>query len=149
MSALAVQAEIYEPQMNSEGLFYDALPYDADNLSSWKCNCNNGRKTYHSNPRLKAHFKTKHHKKWLNQKNNKKNNEKQELSELRKETRTQKIVIGQLSNELSIQKNIISDFMKRLGYVSNSHLEKYKNEIQELKNKIGETKVNSWNKKTN
>lgn len=149
MTTLALQAELYEPQMNSDGLFYDALPYDADNLSSWKCNCNNRRKTYHSKSRLKAHFKTKHHKEWLKQKNNKKNDDMEELNKLRKETKTQKIVIGQLSNELSIQKNIISDFMKRLGYVSKSQLEKYNNEIQELKNKIEKTKVSSWNKKTN
>lgn len=149
MTTLALQAELYEPQMNSEGFFYDALPYDADNLSSWKCNCNNGRKIYHSKTRLRAHFKTKHHKDWLKQKNNKKNNDMEELNQLRKETKTQKIVIGQLSNELSIQKNIISDFMKRLGYVSKSELEKYHNEIKELKSKLEKTKVSSWNKKTN
>ena len=39
--------------------------------------------------------------------------------------------------------------MKRLGYVSKSELEKYHNEIKELKSKLEKTKINSWNKKTN
>lgn len=103
---LVMMAEAYEPTMNADGIFVDRIP----NIPSHgiTCNCSVRKTTFYSRQSFITHVKTKTHISWVSQYNNKRGTILTDNDELRETVRQQKIIITELSQQLSAIKQTIS-----------------------------------------
>jgi hypothetical protein len=121
---LAVEPDIYEPNINDKGEYIDVLPYSGKFQNGFRCPCGARREHIFDNRQsFSVHIKTKSHQKWLQEMNMNKMNYYSENIKLRETINTQKLIIGQLQKEMDENKQLIVHLSKKMAIKENSQLD--------------------------
>lgn len=112
---LALQPDIYIPNVDSEGNYVDKIPSTVLLSKGIYCPCTNKKdKMFTSSSKLTAHMKTKMHQRWLQSLNYNKSNYYQENIELRELVENQRKLIAQNEKEMQNRSNTINYLTQQL-----------------------------------
>jgi hypothetical protein len=120
---LAVEPDIYEPNMDENGNYLDYLPPSSKFKNGLRCHCG-ARKdhVFDSRASFTGHIKTKTHQKWLADLNLNKMNYFTENIKLQETIANQKIIIAKLQRENDENIKMIAHLSKKIEIKENSHL---------------------------
>lgn len=111
MSELAIEPELYSPNVDENGKYVDHIPSVRHGL---RCPCSSRRDHIYANySAFSSHIKTKTHKKWLEELNHNRGNFYVENMKLTETVKTQRILIAKLEKELN-NRNLTIDYLTSL-----------------------------------
>lgn len=119
---LTLEAEVYSPIVNDQGIYVDKVP--AVILHGIRCPCSNRKdKTYCTKPTFNAHIKTKTHQKWVEDLNNNRANFFVENIKLNEVIKNQQQIISKLETEVK-NKILTIDYLTSM--IAKQHQDTYK-----------------------
>jgi hypothetical protein len=120
---LAVEPDIYEPNIDETGNYLDYVPSSSKFKNGLRCHCG-ARKdhVFDSRASFTGHIKTKTHQKWLADLNLNKMNYFKENIKLQETIANQKIIIAKLQRENDENIKMIAHLSKKIEIKENSHL---------------------------
>jgi hypothetical protein len=128
---LAVESDIYEPNMDGVGNYVDYLPPSSKFKNGLRCHCG-ARKdhVFDTRTNFAIHIKSKTHQKWLSDLNTNKMNFYSECERLKEIVNSQKIIIAKLESKLEKE---ISTKLKAIDYLTQQLISKTNdNSVEDL-----------------
>lgn len=117
---LSLEAELYAPTVNDQGIYIDNITYIGAGI---RCPCCSRKdKVYTTRQQFSAHIKTKSHLKWLQDMNNNRANFFVENIRLNETIKTQQQIIAKLENDLQ-NKILTIDYLTKM-LTANQSIEK-------------------------
>ena len=114
-STIAVDSDIYEPNIDDKGSYADYLPSSSKFSNGLRCPCG-ARKDhiFDSRGSFSNHIKTKTHQKWLSDLNTNKMNFYSECEKLKEVVKSQQIIIARLEKEINTKLKTIDYLTQQL-----------------------------------
>lgn len=114
-STIAINSDIYEPNIDENGNYTDYLPPSSKFLNGLRCPCG-ARKDhiFDTRPSFSSHIKTKTHQKWLSDLNTNKMNFYSECEKLKDVVKSQQIIIARLEKEINTKLKTIDYLTQQL-----------------------------------
>ena len=110
---LAIEPDIYSPNMNEQGNYVDKLP--TLYKPGYYCPCGARKdKIYDSRQKMKTHIESKAHQKWLADLNTNKANVYVRCFELEETVKSQQIIIAQMNRQLETKTKTIDILTEQL-----------------------------------
>lgn len=108
---LALEAEIYTPNVDDNGIYVDKIPPVAVLKNGIRCPCGTRQdKTYNTVVKFSAHIKTKKHQEWITNLSKNKMNYYEENVKLKDTIHNQRLIIASLEKSIN-NKNLTIEFL--------------------------------------
>jgi len=110
-SDLVLEAEIYTPNVDDNGIYVDKIPQIATLKHGIRCPCGTRQdKTYNTVVKFSAHIKTKKHQEWISNLSKNKLNYYEENVKLKDNVHNQRLIIANLEKSIN-NKNLAIEFL--------------------------------------
>ena len=121
---LAIEPDIYEPNINDKGDYIDNIPYSSKFQNGLRCPCGTRKEhVFDSRPSFAGHIKTKTHQKWLQELNTNKMNHYTDNIKLKELIGSQKLIIAKLQKDIDETNQLVTHLTKKLAIKENANLE--------------------------
>jgi hypothetical protein len=108
---LSLEAEIYSPNVDDNGIYVDKIPPVSILKNGIRCPCGTRQdKTYNSVVKFSAHIKTKRHQEWISILSKNKLNYYEENVKLKDTIHNQRLIIANLEKSINT-KNLTIEFL--------------------------------------
>jgi hypothetical protein len=112
---LAVEPDIYEPNINEKKDYIDNIPYLSKFKNGLRCPCGTRKEhVFDSRNCFAVHIKTKTHQKWLSDMNTNRSNYYTENVQLKETIVNQKLIIARLEKEVNLKLKTIDYLTQQL-----------------------------------
>ena len=125
-STIAIDSDIYEPNIDDKGNYMDYIPSSSKFSNGLRCPCG-ARKDHIFDTRISFsnHTKTKTHQKWISDLNTNKMNFYSECEKLKEVVKSQQIIIAKLEKEINTK-------LKTIDYLTQQLMNKEKTDNFDL-----------------
>jgi hypothetical protein len=110
-SDLLLEAEIYSPNVDDNGMYIDKIPPVSTLKNGIRCPCGTRQdKSYNTVVKFSAHIKTKRHQEWISNLSKNKLNYYEENVKLKDTIHNQRLIIASLEKSIN-NKNLTIEFL--------------------------------------